>query len=193
MRKLVVTNIVSLDGCYEGPGNNVMALPMDPGFDVHNLERLESADTLLLGRSTYDGFRHYWPSVVDQPEQGRVNQEISRRNNAIGKVVISDTLTAADTDPWADTTRIVRRGEAAGVVAELKAQAGKDILVFGSRTMWSGLLAEGLVDELHLMIGPVALGPGTPLFAGEPAGPFRLIGTRTFDGSDNILVSYATA
>jgi dihydrofolate reductase len=193
MRKLIVTNIVSLDGCYEGPGNNVMALPMDASFDAHNLERLEAADTLLLGRSTYDGFRQFWPSVADQPEHSEVNQAISRRNNAIDKIVISDSLSADDTAPWTDTTRILRRADSIEAVAELKRQAGKDILVFGSRTTWNALLAAGLVDELHLMVGPVALGPGTPLFASEPAGPFRLLGTRTFDGSDNVLVSYATS
>lgn len=57
MRKLIVSNIMSLDGYYEGPGKNVMVLPMDETFDAYNAERLRAADTLLLGRNTYDGFK----------------------------------------------------------------------------------------------------------------------------------------
>jgi dihydrofolate reductase len=67
MRKLIVSNIMSLDGYYEGPGKNVMVLPMDEAFDTYNAERLRAADTLLLGRNTYDGFKGFWPSVADDP------------------------------------------------------------------------------------------------------------------------------
>ena len=63
MRKLIVTNIVSLDGYVDGPGGNVMALPMDHAFDAYNAERLRAAGTLLLGRRTYDMFRGFWPAV----------------------------------------------------------------------------------------------------------------------------------
>ena len=96
MRKVIITNIVSLDGFYEGPGGNVMALPMDHGFDSYNLERHRAADTLLLGRSTYEEFKGFWPGVADDPEAAAeqlgipvehldtpTNREISRLENAI--------------------------------------------------------------------------------------------------------------
>ena len=67
MRKLIVSNIMSLDGYFEGPGGNVMALPMDGFFDEHNLERLRAADTLLLGATTYTGLKGYWPAVAADP------------------------------------------------------------------------------------------------------------------------------
>lgn len=63
MRKLIVINIMSLDGCYEGPGRNVMALPMDPAFDSYNLDRMRAADTVLLGHNSYQGFSSFWPSL----------------------------------------------------------------------------------------------------------------------------------
>jgi dihydrofolate reductase len=196
MRKLIVSNAMSLDGYYEGPGKNVMVLfdyrwdyPTDESFDVYNAERLRAADTLLLGRVSYDGFRGFWPSVADDPNATPIQREISRLNNAIDKVVISDSLTSEETHPW-HNTRIISRADAHEQIAELKRQTGKDILVFGSHTLWNDLLANDLVDELHLMIGPVVLGAGTPLFDGQPAVSLRLIETRTWDGSGNVLVRY---
>lgn len=197
MRKLIVCNIMSLDGYYEGPGKDVMALfdyrrdlyPRDESFDRYNAERLRAADTLLLGRNTYDGFKGFWPPVADDPKAMPIQREISRLNNAIDKVVISDSLTPEETEPW-HNTRIIKRVDAHAQIAELKSQDGKDILVFGSGTMWNDLLSNGLVDELHLMISPVVLGAGTPIFDGPPPVSLRLIDTRTWEGSGIVLVRY---
>jgi dihydrofolate reductase len=196
MRKLIISNAMSLDGYYEGPGKNVMALfddrwvyPTDESFDAYNAERLRAADTWLLGRVSYDGFKSFWPSVADDPNATPLQREISRLNNAIDKVVISDTLTSGETDPWHNTT-IIGRADAHERIAELKGQTGKDILVFGSRTLWKDLLANDLVDELHFMMGPVVLGAGTPVFDEKPELTLRLIDTRTWDGSGNVLLRY---
>jgi dihydrofolate reductase len=191
MRKLIVTNIVSLDGFYEGPDRNVMVLPMDGSFDEYNAERLREADTLLLGRASYDLFRGFWPPMADNPDTTQAHRDIGTLENAIDKVVVSDGITPEETDPWGDTTRIVPRAAAGETVAELKRGPGRDILVFGSRTLWNDLLAAGLVDELHLIVGSVVLGSGTPAFAAPPPAPLRLLGTRPFEGSDNALLRYA--
>jgi len=76
------------------------------------------------------------------------------------------------------------------LVAELKQGSGDDILVFGSRTLWNELLTAGMIDEIHLIIGGIVLGSGTPTF-GEYEATLRLLDTRTFDGSENVLVRYA--
>jgi dihydrofolate reductase len=201
MRKLIVANIVSLDGYFEGPGGNVMALPMDGFFDAHNLERQREADTLLLGATTYMGLKSYWPAVAEDPSVSPavaidpgladLHREIGQRNNTMRKVVVSDTLSKEDTAPWTDTTTIVRRAEAHAAVAELKRQEGRDILMFGSRTLWNDLLMAGLVDELYLMVGASVLGGGTPAFGAGPVPPLRLADARRHEGSDNVLLRYA--
>jgi len=200
MRKLIVCNIMSLDGYFEGPGGNVMALPMDGFFDEHNLELLRAADTLLLGATTYTGLKGYWPAVAANPEVSPavaanpgvadIHRETGLRNDEIQKVVVSDSLTADDTAPWTETTTIVRREDARQADAELKDQPGKDILMFGSRTLWNDLLVAGLVDELHLMVGATVLGGGTPAFGAGPVPPLRLASARRRDGSDNLLLRY---
>ena len=190
MRKLIVTNIVSLDGYYEGPGNNVMVLPMDSFFDAYNAERLRSAGTLLLGRRTYEGFKSFWPPVAGDPAYPPVLREISELNNAIEKVVVSNSLTPDQTAPWTDTTRILRRQDAHERIRELKRGDGGDILIFGSRTLWNDLLVARMVDELHLMVGAAVLGDGTRAFTGEKTPPLRLIDTRSVEDSDNVLVRY---
>ena len=168
-----------------------MVLPMDHRFDEHNAERLRAADTLLLGRTTYEGFKGFWHAMADNPDATEAHREISRIEDAIDKVVVSDTLRAEHTEPWRGTTEIVRRADADARIAELKRGPGRDILMFGSRTLWHDLLDAGLVDELHLMVGCVVLGGGTPLFAPGRQASLELLGTQTFEHSSNVLVRYA--
>lgn len=190
MRKLIVCNIVSLDGCFSGPGGDVMAMPFDRGFSDYNAERLRAADTLLLGRKSYEIFRSYWPAIADDERQPAVEREISRLNAAIEKIVVSSTLKPDAVEGWG-VTRVVPREGAHAEVAALKATTGRDILIFGSHVLWNDLLAQGLVDELHLMIGPGVVGDGTRAFETRPPGSLRLVESRRFDGSSLLLVRYA--
>src|SRR4051794_5995536 len=100
-----------------------MALPMDHAFDAYNAERLRSAGTLLLGAGTFRLFSGFWPAVADDPEASNDQREISRRDNAIDKVVVSDSLTGEDGGAWRETTRIVARGGRAR--GDRRAQAGR--------------------------------------------------------------------
>lgn len=200
VRKLIVCNIISLDGYVDGPGGDVMAMPMDGLFDEHNLERLRAADTLLLGRTTYLGLKGFWPAVAENPEcspavaadpaVADLHRETGERNTKIRKIVVSDSLTVDDTAPWTGTTTIVRRADAHAAVAEAKDRPGADILIFGSRTLWNDLLVAGLVDELHLMLGAVAVGGGTPAFGAAGSPRLRLMDCRRRAGSDNVLLRY---
>jgi len=189
MRRLIVANIISVDGFYSGPNDDVMAMPFDTTFSDYNLERLRAADTLLLGRRSFEGFRDYWPAIADDPDQPAVEREISRLDNAIEKVVVSDGLTDADLGPWTDSTRIVRRADAHDAIRALKREPGREILVFGSHVLWNDLLTAGLVDELHLMIGSAFLGDGVPVFNGPRTG-LRLVDVRQLGDSQLILARY---
>ena len=190
MRKLIVCNIVSLDGFFSGPGGNVMAMPFDGGFSDYNAERLRAADTLLLGRKSYEGFRSYWPAIADDESQPALEREISRLNAVIEKVVVSNSLTPDAVKGWG-VIRIVRRADAHAEVAALKESTGRDVLIFGSHVLWNDLLAGGLVDELHFMVGPGVVGEGVRAFETRPPGSLRLLDTRTFDGSSLLLARYA--
>ena len=190
MRKLIVCNIISLDGFFSGPNGDVMAMPFDSGFSDYNAERLRAADTLLLGRKSYEGFRSYWPAIADDATQPPVEREISRLNGAIEKIVVSDSLKPDAVDGWG-TTRIVRRADVKVRIAELKNEPGRDILIFGSHVLWNDLLVNGLVDELHLMIGAGIVGEGVRAFETKPPGSLHLLGTPACDGSNLLLTKYA--
>ena len=189
MRKLIVCNIVSLDGFFSGRGGDVMAMPFDHGFSDYNLERLRAADTLLLGRKSYEGFRSYWPAIAEDVSQPAVEREISRLNTAIEKVVVANSLKPDELEGWGPT-RVVRRADAHVEVAKLKERTGREILMFGSHVLWNDLLAKGLVDELHLMIGPGVVGEGVRAFESRPSGKLRLLDSRGFDGSSLLLARY---
>jgi dihydrofolate reductase len=164
MRKLIVTVISTLDGYAAGEGGDVFAMPIDLGFDRYNLERMRAADTMLFGASTFRGARGYWPALADDAAAPEVEREISRLHHTLDKVVVSDSTRPDDTSPWEANTEIVSRANAPTRVAQLKAGDGRDIICFGSLTTWNHLLAHDLVDELHLLLGPGALGSGVPTF-----------------------------
>ena len=190
MRRFVVTVIASLDGFGAGPGGDVLALPFDEGFDVYARDRMRAAGTLLAGRATFEEFRSYWPPVADDPAQDELQREISRLHATLEKVVVSDSLALAPGETWAETTRVVPRAAAADTVRELTGGDGGDVLAFGSFSTWNPLLVAGLVDELHVMVGPALLGAGVPLLASDVRVPLRLLEARRLPDSALVLHRY---
>ncbi len=193
MRKLIVTVISTLDGYAAGEGGNVFVMPIDLGFDRYNLERMRAADTMLFGAATFHGARNYWPPLAEDASAPEVEREISRLYNTLVKVVISDTTGPEDTDPWSDNTEIVRRTDAHTRVVELKSGDGGDIVCFGSLTTWNDLLAHGLVDELHILIGPGAIGSGVPTFSQSLEQELTLLNVGRLDDSRLVALRYAVS
>jgi len=189
MAKLIVSILASLDGYCAGPGGALDGLPMDAAFSAHNLELLRRAGTLLFGATTFPMFEAYWPAVDTGPGSDPVQREIAERVAAARKLVVSDRLCVRPDSPWPGT-EVVARAQAAARIARLKAEPGPDLLIYGSHLLYSGLLAHGLVDELHLLVGPVLLGAGVPVFEPVPAQRWLLLGQRRLPGSDTVALHY---
>jgi dihydrofolate reductase len=136
-----------------------------------------SADGLLLGRTTYDGFARAWPTFPPDPSG------FTDRMNTITKYVVSTTLTSPT---WKNTTMIGIKD-----IAKLKQQSGGDLLVNGSGKLVQGLSDQRLVDEYHLMIFPIALGSGKKLFTGiRESAAMRLTDVRRVGPDGIVLLIY---
>ncbi len=181
--RVVVNEFMSLDGVVQAPGG-----PEEdtdgrfahggwsvPYFDLEVMgpainEGMKTAEALLFGRRTWQGMAAAWP--------GRAGDPYADQMNAIKKYVVSGTLAEADLT-WNNTTLIPGERAVAGVAA-LRGREGGDVLVWGSAALVRTLLAEGLVDELNLMIEPIVLGGGKRIFPEDGvARPLRLVRSRT--------------
>jgi dihydrofolate reductase len=198
MRKLIVDNFVTLDGFYETKNKTIAPFfdyyhedyAGDQSFDYYNAERLRAADTLVLsGRTSFLGNKDYWTGVPDDPNATPIRREFASLIQRVDKIVVSDKITRDELAPW-DNTRIVRVADAPREIAALKEQPGRDILILMGRVLWNSLLEHDLVDELHLTFFPVIAGDGIPLFDGRPPVSLKLIHTRSWQDSGNVLACY---
>jgi dihydrofolate reductase len=184
VRRLIVTEFVSLDGVMEAPGGEPTHPHAGWVFDFmgeeqqrYKLEETLEAESLLLGRVTYDGFSAAWPER---------DGEFADKMNAMPKHVVSSTLTAPE---W-NNTEVISLDDVPG----LKEGAGGPILVGGSCTLVHALLGEGLIDGLRLMVFPVTLGSGKRVFPSDsPAkSVFKLADSRAFE-TGVVVLTYERA
>ena len=191
MRKLIVTVISTLDGYAAGDGGNVFVMPIDLGFDRYNLTRMQAAGTMVFGAATFKAARDYWPPLADDVTAPEVEREISQLYCRLDKIVISDHTDLGDTSPWNDTTHVVSQADAPPVLADLRCGDGDDIICFGSLRTWNGLLAGGLVDELHVLVGPGAIGSGIPTFNSRVEQKLTPLDAAILHDSNLVAIRYA--
>jgi dihydrofolate reductase len=181
MRKVILFNLTTLDGFFADAKGAIDWHIVDEEFRAFAIQQLDSVDTILFGRRTYQLMVSYWPTEAaikrDPAIAGKMNQT--------AKIVFSRTLEKAE---WTNL-RLVKE-KAAEEVAKLKQQPGKDVIIFGSGNLAATLTQSCLIDEYRMMVNPIVLGSGHPFFQGvEDRLPMKLIDSRVF-GSGSVLLSY---
>jgi dihydrofolate reductase len=182
MRNLYVFNMITVDGFFEGAQKWDLGWHnVDAEFNDFAIAQLDATGMLLFGRVTYAGMAGYWAS----PDAIKDDAQVANRMNAIPKAVFSRTLEKAD---W-NNTRLIKTNIPEEIL-KLKQASGKEIALFGSANLMATLAQHNLVDEYRLIVNPVVLGKGGPLFAGT-LGPLKLklLQARPFE-SGNVLLCY---
>jgi len=171
MRKVVASELVSLDGVMGSPQEWAFSYS-DDEMEQANASGMAASDALLLGRATYQEFASYWPY------QNSADQPYTDYLNSTPKFVVSTTL--EEPLEWQNSTLI--KGNLAEEITELKRLPGKDITIIGSAALVQSLLADGLLDELKLMVHPLVLGGGKRLFEdGGDQKALELLDSKMFD------------
>lgn len=174
MRKLIADIIISLDGFFTSPKNEIDWFGFDEEEWAWSIDINRRVDAMLYGRVTYEEFRQFWPT--SEPKKMGVDPRIVQQLNELQKIVFSRSLT--DT-PWKPTTLV--REDPGKAVARLKSEPGKDMVVVGSGTLVPALLRDGLIDEFFIRVRPIILGAGRPIFVDSNSRhPLKLIGAKTF-------------
>lgn len=159
MRNIISFMHISLDGFVAGPNGEMDWIKVDDELFDHVSKRISEGDTALYGRVTFEMMEDYWPTAADKPTATRHDIDHSKWYSKITKVVLSKTMKEAGlTNIKIISANILER------LNEIKDQAGKEILLFGSPTATHSLIQLGLIDGYWLFVNPVILGKGIPLF-----------------------------
>ena len=184
MRKIIVFNLVTVDGFFAGPNGEIDWHNYDTETGAYSMEQMRSLGALIFGRTTYDLMASYWPT----PEGVKSEPVVAEIMNNIPKIVFSKTLPEVKDSPVWKNVKILREIKPADIL-ELKKQEGGDIAIFGSGTIVQQFANLGLIDEYRLVINPLVLGSGKPLFKDVKKINLKLIKTKVFKNG-NVLHCY---
>lgn len=185
MRKMFLFMMISLDGYMEGLDHDLSWHHVDEEFNAFAAKQMQEADTILMGKNTYQLMESFWPSKAGLED----DPEVAGLMNTTPKIVVSHSLEKVnETGHWKNI-RLIKDNLSEEVEA-LKNTEGKDIIVLGSNNLCVTLLQENLLDEIRIMVNPVVIGDGTPLFQGiKEKVTLTLTNLRQFSNG-NILLSY---
>ena len=187
MGKIITTTWVTLDGYIAGPNGEMdwVAEHYDAAMAVYETEIVSQADTLLLGRVTYQSFAGSWPHVPDSPTASEGEKAYARMLNAMRKIVFSRTLESVE---WNNST--LRKEVVPEEIEQLKQEPGRDMLIYGSASVIQTLTNHGLIDEYQVLVHPVILGGVKPLFQNiQHQVKLKLVNTKTHP-SGVVVLSY---
>jgi dihydrofolate reductase len=181
MSKIILFNLITLDGYFEGPNHDISWHNVDHEFNEFAIQQLGEAGGLIFGRVTYALMSAYWPTPLALEDDPIVAEKM----NTIPKIVFSRTMAEVT---WSNT-RLVK-GDAAGEILKLRQQTGKPLFIFGSANLAASLIPAGLIDEIRLMVNPVVLGRGRSMFEGvKERLNLKLLNNRAFRNG-NVLLYY---
>jgi len=198
MRKIIVSNMITIDGLYEGKNRNLDSLfeyfhpdyINDETMDNFNLNLLETCDSLLFsGKESFLGFKAYWQDRHLKTDVPDIRRRIAYRMNQINKIVVSDKIEQNDLIGW-DNTEILKINNLKVRMFELKNQTGNDLLILGGRTLWNALIDYELIDEMHFMVFPLMAYDGVPLLKSKKKAYLKLIDSETWKESGIVRISY---
>jgi dihydrofolate reductase len=181
MRKVIMFNLITLDGYFAGPKGDISWHQVDEEFNKYSIQQLQTSGGLVFGRITYQLMANYWPTKQADEDDPIVAELM----NSLPKYVFTRTLQRVE---WNKTQ--LMRGEAVEEMKVLKQQPGRDLFIFGSANLSQAFIQNRLIDEFRIMINPIILGNGMPLFTNK--GKYlnmKLINSKTFKNG-NILLDY---
>ena len=186
MRKIIAFDLVTVDGLFAGPNGEIDWHNYDDEMGRHSLEQLKSLGALIFGKTTYELMASYWPT----PDGVKGEPVVAGIMNSIPKIVFSKTLQEVKDGPLWKNVKVFHEIKPEEII-KMKEQGGGDIAIFGSGIIVQQLTNLGLIDEYRLIVNPLILGNGKPLFKDvNDKLKLKLVNARVFENG-NVLLSYA--
>jgi dihydrofolate reductase len=184
MRKIIVFNLITLDGFYAGENDDISWHQVDDEFNKFAIEQTQEFGGLIFGKTTYKIFEDFWPVALKDPKTSPDDRKIAQIIDDMWKIVFSKTLKNVT---W-NNTKLYHDIDVKEVES-WKKYDGKDLAIFGSGTIVQQFAKLGLIDEYRLMVNPVVLGKGKAMFNGVENLKLKLLKSHNFKNG-NVLLYY---
>lgn len=183
-RKIILFNLISLDGFFEGNGRDISWHNVDDEFNKFAIEQTKSFGAIIFGRVTYELFESYWPVALKDPKTSKEDRIIAKTIDDIEKIVFSKKLKKVT---WKNSKLFSEIN--VDKIKKLKKKLSNDMVIFGSGKIAQQMVNLGLIDEYRMLVNPIVLGEGRLMFENVKKIKLKLINTRVFKNG-NVLLCY---